>query len=118
MATAVRSVDPTAYIASWNNGSNQRIWSTATVPTTDEEMNNFVEDPHTSSVGTFGRLYGRLRFMTSMSLSSIKQNPDFGNWIRTQGLFLEASEIPCTRPRLLGFFDRTLPHTSRIHIFN
>lgn len=117
LATAVRMVDPKAYIVSWDNTSKKRIWSKETVPKTDAEMEHFVEDPHTSSVGTFGRLYGRLRFITSMKLMDIKLNPEFAAWIRAQGLFLDSSEIPNTRPKLIGFFDRKLPHTSRIDVF-
>lgn len=117
LATALRSVDSTACIASWNNLSQETIWSVATVPKTDEEMMNFVEDPHTSKVGIHGRLYGRLRILSSMTLAEFKQNQDFGNWIRAEGLFLDISEIPCTRPKMLGFFDRKLPHASRIDIF-
>ena len=115
LATTVRAFDPTAYITSWNNGSTRRIWSTTTVPTTDTAMKNFVEDPHTCWSKWYILRQNPVR--ASMTLSEIKQNPEFGAWIRAQGLFLDVSEISCIRPTLSGFFYRKLPHSSRIPIF-
>lgn len=117
LITAVRRVDPKAYIKSWDDTSTSKLWSKETIPKIAKEVASFVEDPHTTSAGAHGKLYGRIRMVTNMTLYDIKLNNAFGIWIRAYGLFLDISEIPSTRPTLVGFFDHILPHTTRIDMF-
>lgn len=117
LVTDLRKADPTAYITSWNSSNSNKIWSHDTVPPTEESMDSYVEDPHTSKVSKFGRLYGRFCVVTNMVLHDIKQDRKFSAWIRDHSIFLDLSEIPSTRPKIIGFFDRKMPHGTRIDIF-
>lgn len=113
----VRKVDPKAYIKSWNDSNPAKLWSQETFPQTDKEMESYVEDPHTTSAGKFGKLYGRFGVVTDITLDIIKADDTFATWIRSYGLFIDISDIPSTRPTLIGFFNGKVPHATRIGMF-
>jgi hypothetical protein len=87
------------------------------IPTTDADMSKYVEDPRTSSTGHHGKLSARLTFKTTMTFPAIKRNAKFSSWIRQVGLFFDKSELVATRTKYIGFFDKKLPHGTRIPFF-
>lgn len=84
---------------------------------TDEDMEKYVEDPHTSNAGDHGRFYGRITFMTAIPFEKIKYHQSFNCWVRHVGVFLDKSELQTPRPKSLGFFTYELAHYNRTHFF-
>lgn len=114
----MRQIDPSAYIKSHNKSNAPHIDSHETIPTDDDTMSWYVEDPHTVPIGDHGRLYCRLTFVTNMKFEAIKNNKKFRLWILQEGLFFDRSELQTTRPKQVGFFDKGLPHSTRLAFFN
>lgn len=114
---SIVKVHPQAWLKSWNTEDAPPVYSLATIPKTDDDMNLYVENPHTTSAGNFRRLYGRITLVSSLPAETIKYDPDFGTWIQEKGLFLDRSELENTRPKCIGLFDKTFATSSKIHYF-
>lgn len=117
MIISIVKVDPTAYLKSWNTENAAPIYSTATIPKTDDDMNMYIENPYTTSAEKFGRLYGRITMVSSIPAVEIKHNQDFGVWIREKGLFLDRSELQTTKPKYIGIFDKNFATEAKIPWF-
>lgn len=117
MIEAFTAVDPTMWFKSWNTAIATRVWLIETIPTTDDEMKNFVEDAHTAPIGPFGRFVGRITIISSVAFEAFRRNKVFSAWLRETGLFIDRSELACTRPKEIGFFNKKLPHDTRIPFF-
>ena len=111
------AVDSSAAIISNTNPDAPKITTVAQIPTDAAEMQHYVEDPRTSSSGDYGKLSARLTFSTSIPFPKIKRDAQFATWIRKVGLYFDKSELPTTRTKYIGFFDKKLPHGTRIPFF-
>lgn len=109
--------DPEAWLKSWNTENAPPIYSTATIPKTDDDMIMYIKNPHTTSAGKFGRLYGRITMVSSIPAETIKYNQDFGVWIREKGLFLDRSKLQTARPKCIGLFDKNFATEAKIPWF-
>lgn len=117
MVVAFEAVDPTIWFKSWNEQNDNKIWSKATIPTEEEQMKEFVEDPHTAPIGPYGRFYGRMTIVSEVEFTSFRRDTTFSSFLRNTGLFIERGDLACTRTRQVGFFNKKLPHDTRIPFF-
>ena len=81
-------------------------------------MKDFVEDPHTAPIGPFGRFYGRIILNSDVEFASFRRDKAFSSFLRNTGLFIERGDLACTRARPIGFFNKKLPHDTRIPFFD
>lgn len=117
LIVAVTSIDSFAYIKPWYDDQAPHINTRAAIPQTDEEMEKYVEDPHTVNAGTHGKFYCRITMASSIPFEKIKYHESFSRWVRHVGVFLDRSELETARPNSIGFFTYKLPHWSRTHFF-
>lgn len=113
----MQSVDRTAKILAHTDTSLPKLDDASKLPSTDAEMNHYIEDPRTSLSGQFGKLSARLTFETRFDFSFFKRNATFAAFIRKEGYFFEKSELKSTRIKYIEFFDKKLPHGTRITFF-
>lgn len=113
----IQDVDWKAALISGTDPSAPSITTVDQIPTDELQMQKYIEDPRTSSTGEHGKLTFRLTFNTSIPFANIKKNHRFAAWIRRVGLFFDLSELNATRVKYLGFFDKNLPHSTRIPFF-
>jgi hypothetical protein len=117
LLSTMQDVDLTAAILFHTDKSAPNLVHNDMIPTTDSEMSKYVEDPCASSSGVHGKLSARLTFQTTMTFPAIKRDAKVSAWIQQYGLFFDKSELRTTRTTYIGFFDKKLPHGTRIPIF-
>jgi hypothetical protein len=114
---AMQVVDPLAKILAHVDKSAHKLSDVSHIPQTDKEMDLYIEDPHTISSDKYGKLSARLTFETSLAFPIIKRDARFATWILQEGLFFDRSKLPSPRIKYIAFFDKKLPHGTRIPFF-
>lgn len=118
LISAMQDVDPIAWLKSWNTPNADKVYLRESLPTSDEGISLYVENPDTTPVGTHGQLCCQFTFVTRIKLEKIKQDRGFSAWMYEQGLFLDLRGLRTTRPKQIGISNKTLPHVTPIHLFN
>lgn len=107
---AMQRVDRTAsIILAHTDRSLPKLVNVSQLPSTDVEMDKYIEDPRTSSSGKFGKLSLRLTFETRIAFPIIKRDSTFAVFIRKDGLFFEKVNWRQHASSILGSLTRNYP---------